>query len=147
GPDAVEELVAFCESKGLNRFALIADTNTYRALGQRVETALKGKNYDVTSVVLAGKEIIADEHYLTKGLVRATCGECTFLAGGSGTLTDITRFVSHRSGGAFISVPTAPSVDGFTSIGAPLVISGVKTTINCQSPIALFADLETLCNA
>ena len=56
----------------------------------------------------------------------------TFLAVGSGTITDITRFVSHRIAAEFISLPTAASVDGFTSIGAPMVIDGAKITVNCH---------------
>jgi glycerol-1-phosphate dehydrogenase [NAD(P)+] len=55
--------------------------------------------------------------------------------------------VSHRTRGQFISVPTAPSVDGFTSIGAPMIIEGVKKTVYCHAPIAIFADLNTLCAA
>jgi glycerol-1-phosphate dehydrogenase [NAD(P)+] len=73
--------------------------------------------------------------------------ERTFVAVGSGTITDITRFVSHRTRGQFISVPTAPSVDGFTSIGAPMIIEGVKKTVYCHAPVAIFADLNTLCAA
>jgi glycerol-1-phosphate dehydrogenase [NAD(P)+] len=38
-------------------------------------------------------------------------------------------------------------VDGFTSIGAPLVVEGLKKTYISQAPIALFADLPTLCKA
>jgi glycerol-1-phosphate dehydrogenase [NAD(P)+] len=38
-------------------------------------------------------------------------------------------------------------VDGFTSIGAPLVIGGTKRSYLCQGPAALFADLPTLCAA
>ncbi len=147
GSDAVAQLAQYCEEKGLNRFALIADENTYQALGEHVEHALKEQGADVVTIVLSGEEVIADEHYLVDAMVRAPLGDCTFLAVGSGTLTDIARFVSHRMGRAFISLPTAPSVDGFPSIGAPLVLSGVKTTILCQPPLAVFADLETLCHA
>jgi glycerol-1-phosphate dehydrogenase [NAD(P)+] len=38
-------------------------------------------------------------------------------------------------------------VDGFTSIGAPLVIGGTKRSYLCHGPAALFADLPTLCAA
>lgn len=147
GKDAVPSLLDYCETRGLRRFALIADHNTWRALGERVEQALKANHYDVTSIVLSGDEIIADERYLIQALLRAPLGECMFVSIGSGTLTDITRFVSHRSGRAFVALPTAPSVDGFTSIGAPLVLGGVKQTIICQPPTAVFADLDTLCAA
>jgi glycerol-1-phosphate dehydrogenase [NAD(P)+] len=147
GTEAVEKLVEYCQQHGLHHFALVADDNTYRALGERVESALTAQGYEITSIILRGDEIIADETYLVETLIRAPLGECTFLAVGSGTLTDITRFVSHRSGRAFISLPTAPSVDGFTSVGAPLVLRGFKDTINCQAPVALFADLDTLRSA
>jgi glycerol-1-phosphate dehydrogenase [NAD(P)+] len=147
GPDAVGHLLSYCEANKLNRFTLIADDNTFRALGQRVESALTGKGYSVTTIVLTGKEIVADEHYLVQVLVRASVEPSTFIAVGSGTLTDITRFTSHRMGHQFISMPTAPSVDGFASIGAPLVIGGVKETILCQAPTALFGDLDTLSSA
>jgi glycerol dehydrogenase-like iron-containing ADH family enzyme len=43
GTDALDKLVRYCENKHLNRFTLIADTNTYRALGERVESTLKAK--------------------------------------------------------------------------------------------------------
>jgi glycerol-1-phosphate dehydrogenase [NAD(P)+] len=44
-------------------------------------------------------------------------------------------------------VPTAPSVDGFASIGAPLIIHGVKISVYCQAPYAIFADINTLAHA
>jgi glycerol-1-phosphate dehydrogenase [NAD(P)+] len=119
GSEALPRLVQYCREQGLSRFALIADANTCRALGERVEAALTGEGCAVTPIVLTGEEIVADEHYLVDVLVRAPMDECTFLAVGSGTLTDIARFVSHRMGRPFISLPTAPSVDGFPSIGAP----------------------------
>ena len=147
GKDAVPQLLRFCRERSLDKFILVADQNTYRVLGESLEHALRVQGYDVIPVVLTGKEVIADEHYLIQVLLRADRQERTYLAVGSGTLTDITRFVSHRSRASFISVPTAPSVDGFTSPGAPLVIGGIKMTINCQPPIALFADLDVLCAA
>ncbi len=147
GRNAVEKLVQYCEDRCLNRFILVADANTYQAAGSRVESALKARGYEVTGIVLTGDEVIGDEHYLVQVLAHAPLGAATFLAVGSGTLTDITRFISHRTARSFISIPTAPSVDGFASIAAPLVISGVKQTLTCQAPIALFADLDILSNA
>ncbi len=147
GKNAISHLLDYVAAHSLNRFCIVADENTFPALGERVEAALKGKGYDVTSVVLEGHHIHTDEHQCMQVFIRAPLGPCTFIAVGSGTITDITRFVSHRTGRAFIGMPTAPSVDGFTSIGAPIILAGVKTTILCQPPLAVFADLETLANA
>lgn len=144
GHHAIEELIAYCTDHSLKRLTLVADENTYAALGQRVEAALRTQSFDLTIIVLPGEEVIADEAHLLRVLVGAPVAEQTFLAVGSGTITDITRFVSHRSRNNFISLPTAPSVDGFTSIGAPLVLDGIKQTIISQPPLAIFADLPTL---
>jgi glycerol-1-phosphate dehydrogenase [NAD(P)+] len=146
GRNAISELIRYCQAHRLDKFILVADQNTYAALGCSVEKVLKASQFDVISVILQG-EVIADEHYVLQVLTQADRENRTYLAVGSGTLTDISRFVSHRTRTDFISLPTAPSVDGFTSLGAPLVVEGLKQTFICHAPVALFADLETLCAA
>lgn len=147
GNQAVTEFIRYCKQHGLKDFLLVADENTYPALGKSVEEALRAVEMDVVTVVLKGQEVQANEYYLLRLLLDYDLKPRTFLAVGSGTITDITRFVSHRSGRDFISLPTAPSVDGFTSIGAPLVVGGLKQTIICQAPRAVYADLPTLAAA
>lgn len=147
GKDAVSQLIRFCEAHHLSRFMVVADQNTYPALGEMVASRLRQGGFDVSTVVLSGAEVVADEHYLVQVLLQADREDRVYLAVGSGTITDITRFISHRTKASFISLPTAPSVDGFTSIGAPLVIAGRKRTVIAQPPIAVFADLDTLCAA
>ncbi|MEW5720321.1 MAG: sn-glycerol-1-phosphate dehydrogenase [Chloroflexota bacterium] len=147
GKDAIAKLIQYCDSHQLAKFTLVADQNTYPILGQAVETALASRGLDVNTIVLTGKEIIADEYYIVQVLLRATREDRVYLAVGSGTLTDITRFVSHRTKATFISVPSAPSVDGFTSGTASLGIGKLKRTVNAHPPIAIFADLPTLCAA
>jgi glycerol-1-phosphate dehydrogenase [NAD(P)+] len=143
GRDALEQLLDFGRTLPSHPFTLIYDTNTYAALGQRVEAAIREADHDVTSILLTGEEVIADEKYLTQVLVQSPPGDQTYVAVGSGTITDIARYISYRTRNSFISVPTAPSVDGFMSTGAPLVVGGIKETYKAQAPIAVFADLQT----
>lgn len=147
GKETIARLIEFCEEKNYTKFLLVCDQNTYPVLGEAVENALLAQGYNVITACLTGKEVIADEHYLIQVLVKADREERIFLAVGSGTLTDISRFISFKTKTSFISLPTAASVDGFTSIGAPLVVEGLKKTHISQAPIALFADLPTLCRA
>ncbi len=147
GNQALEEFLRYCQRENLKEFLLVADENTYPVLGKSVDETLRAQGYDVVTVVLKGEEVLANEHYLVRVLLKYDRRERTFLAVGSGTITDITRFTSHRVGRGFVSLPTAPSVDGFTSIGAPLVVGGLKQTIICQPPLAVFADLPTLAAA
>ncbi|HML22384.1 MAG TPA: sn-glycerol-1-phosphate dehydrogenase [Aggregatilinea sp.] len=147
GQDAIERLVQFCATLPEPRLTMVADTNTYAALGERVESALKAAGLDVLPIVLRGEEVAADEKHLVEVLVKAPPVPQTFLAVGSGTITDIARYISYRTGNKFISVPTAASVDGFVSTGAPLVVGGIKDTYPSHGPYALFADLPTLVDA
>jgi glycerol-1-phosphate dehydrogenase [NAD(P)+] len=144
GPDAVRHLAAFCQDLPPQPITLVSDTNTYRALGERIEAALKQAGLPVNTIVLAGDEVIADEKYLIQTMVQTPPVDQVFVAVGSGTITDITRYVSFRTRNPFISAPTAASVDGFVSIGAPLVVGGLKDTYTAQGPIGVFADLPTL---
>ena len=147
GEQAVAEFISYCNSRNLSKFLLVSDKNTYTALGAIIEESLREQRADVSLVVLEGNEVVADEHYLTEVLRAADRQERTFLAVGSGTITDITRCVSHRTKASFISLPTAPSVDGYTSLYAPLVIGGFKQSVLCFSPLAVFADLRVLSEA
>jgi glycerol-1-phosphate dehydrogenase [NAD(P)+] len=144
---AVEHLVRFCDEQKRSKLFLVADPNTYKAQGEAVANALKAQGFDVKQILLTSKEVIADGEHVFAVMRALDQNERTFVAVGSGTITDITRFVSHRTRSQFISVPTAPSVDGFTSIGAPMIIEGVKKTVYCHAPVAIFADIRTLCAA
>lgn len=147
GPTAIESLIQYCRRPNHVRLLMVADRNTYAALGERVEAALRDAGFDLKTVLLTSDEVTADAHNILQILIAANNEGRTFLAVGSGTITDLTRFTSHRTGVPFISMPTAPSVDGFTSIGAPTIVRGVKKTLVSQPPAAIFVDIETLASA
>jgi glycerol-1-phosphate dehydrogenase [NAD(P)+] len=145
GPDAIGQVVAYADAQGMRRFHLVADENTWAALGQRAWEALRAHGAEVTPILLMGAFVAADEEQIVQLMLPAGGQpDRVYLAVGAGTITDITRFASHRMGRPFISLPTAPSVDAYTSINAPLLIRRLKETINAQAPLAVFADLETL---
>jgi len=147
GEDAVAALIQYCAAQGLRSFLLVADRNTYPVLGQKVEAALKGNGGDIRSVIFSDPAVVADEASIFQVLLQADNVERTYLVIGSGTLTDITRIVSHRTRCRFISVPTAPSVDGYTSPSASLVVRSSKGSVMAQPPVAVFADMPTLVTA
>jgi glycerol-1-phosphate dehydrogenase [NAD(P)+] len=147
GENALAPLLQFCNDGGLTDFLLVADGNTFPVLGKKVEAALQARGWDIRSVVFGEPEVVPEEEFIFQVLLQADQVERTYLAVGSGTLTDIVRIVSHRTRCRFISLPTAPSVDGFTSPSASLVVRRIKTTVMAQPPMAVFADLGTLAAA
>lgn len=70
-----------------------------------------------------------------------------FIACGSGSIHDITRFCAYEAGIEFISYPTAASVDGFVSGVAAMTMYGQKLTYPSASPTALFADPDVYSDA
>jgi len=146
GEDALGELVAYVRGRRWSHLAVVADENTWGALGQRAVSALSTASLSVHPIVLRG-DVIADEMHIVQVMVEAGSDPEAYVVVGSGTLTDIVRFISHRCRLPFISLPTAPSVDAYTSPGAPLILRRLKRTLICKPPEAIFADLPTLCQA
>lgn len=146
GGDANQQLIDFCREQRYQHLILVADQNTFAAAGQRVNAELTGAGFDIQNIVLDGA-VVPDESTLLRVLIQANVADSAFLAVGAGTINDITRFVSFKTGRPFISIPTAPSVDGFTSSVAALVIGGVKLTTPAKPPQAVFANSQVLVNA
>jgi hypothetical protein len=115
-------------ASGLARFTLVCDQNTYAVLGRQVESPVSPGNLSKLKPSSWKGSVGADERSLAEVLFKVDDCPSTYLAVGSGTITDIARFCSHRTRNPFISLPTAPSVDGYAlgdcSPGAGLVTPG-----------------------
>lgn len=147
GSDAIPHLIRFCERQRFGQFTLVADRNTYEVIGKRIADTWSGHRWGMQVILLSGEPVLADEYHIMRVLIRADHADRVYLAVGSGTITDIVRFVSFATRTRFISVPTAPSVDAFSSNIAALAIGKWKQTITAQPPLAVFADLDTLASA
>ncbi|QHZ47994.1 sn-glycerol-1-phosphate dehydrogenase [Bacillus sp. NSP9.1] len=144
-----EELPEYVKSAGFQKAAIICDETTEQIAGKRLLHLLKSTVRTVPVKLKANEagDVTADETTLVSALISVPMDTDVLIAAGSGTIHDIVRFCACQRGIPFISVPTAPSVDGFTSAGAPLILKGKKQTIQTVAPLALFADLEILRNA
>ncbi|WP_063795748.1 sn-glycerol-1-phosphate dehydrogenase [Paenibacillus sp. Soil750] len=148
--DALATVVDYVREAGYEEITLVADANTYAVAGNKLRSLLEDGQVKVGTCVIRENgmgEVAADEEAIVQLMLDTSLTSKVLIAVGSGTLHDIVRFVSHRTNRPFLSVPTAPSVDGFASVGAPLIVRGFKTTIPCSAPEAIFADLGLLAAA
>lgn len=144
---ALQNISVFLKKRQHKHIVIVYDANTKQAAGNDVAYQLSETDFTVTRVELQAnkhQQVIADEPSLVQLLIEAPNEADVILAVGSGTIHDIVRFVSYKMSIPFISVPTAASVDGFTSKGAPLIFKGFKQTIQATSPIAVFADIDII---
>ena len=131
---------AYTES---GKVTMVCDENTYKAAGQAL--AAQYPFYD--TVILRAEGLHANDDAVAELDRRLKPDTDLLVAVGGGTVHDITRYVGHRRDLNFISVPTAPSVDGFTSGVASMTFGGTKVTSTARAPIAMLADTEVLRNA
>lgn len=144
---ALIKVTPYLKTNNYKNVVVVVDQYTYQAAGEKIEKLLEKEKIRFKTVVLQENQhgqVLANEQTLVQLLVETPPDADALLAVGSGTIHDTVRFVGHKMEKAFISIPTAASVDGFTSKGAPLILRGVKTTIQTASPVAVFADLDVL---
>ncbi len=126
------------------RLALVSDARTYDAIGARTERALRGA-FDVTGLVLPGTPLADDA--TVASLQTATSGYDALIAIGSGTINDLTKYVSALDRKPYAVFATAPSMNGYTSLTASITQHGHKLTLPAQAPTGAFFDLEVLAAA
>ena len=145
GKDALYDLPRFAKELGFHSLYLICDPITYDIAGRRCMEILAQANVPSTIRIL--------DH---TGFDEATVGELVFympkecdlmVAVGTGSINDMTRFLSCRMGRPFFTVATAAPMDGFASALAVLNINHFKTSVNAQTPTAIIGDTEILKNA
>ncbi|MFB5678182.1 sn-glycerol-1-phosphate dehydrogenase [Paenibacillus terreus] len=147
---ALNEIAPYLRRQDYSHVTVVNDEHTFRAAGGRVLSDLRAASLQADEIRLQGNsagDVIADEAYIVKVLLGVADTSHAVLAIGSGTIHDLVRFVCYKMGLPFISVPTAASVDGFTSAGAPLIVDGTKQTFQAVAPEAIFADLSVLAAA
>lgn len=140
---AVARLTELCSA--YKSVILVCDENTYAAGGKRVEEALSGKK--ITKVEFDGKTVlIPDERAIAR--VNESLGDAEIIiALGSGVIQDLCKYVSHFSGIPYIDVATAPSMDGYASDGAAMILKGMKETVKAGLPRAIVCDVDILKDA
>ncbi len=140
---AVARLTELCE--GYGSALVVADENTYAAGGEAVMAALCDKK--ISRVVFDGRTVlIPDERAIER--VNENLGSAEIIiALGSGVIQDLCKYVSHFSGIPYIDVATAPSMDGYASDGAAMILKGMKETVKAGLPLAIVCDVDILKNA
>lgn len=148
GSGVMQELPGILRDLGASHIFLVADNYTYEAAGRQVEQLLDqaGLAYH-KRVFQTETPLVPNEYALGSVLAAMTSQDDMLLAVGSGTLNDVTKYVSARTGVPYVIAATAPSMDGYASTVAPTILDGFKTTLPAVYPAAIVADVDILKDA
>lgn len=149
GANIIDNCVNYINARNFGKNAvLVADNNTYRIAGRKVESLLQESGYNISLCLLERDgELEPDESALGEILYAMEKGTNFLIAVGSGSINDLTRYVAVNTKLPFVSVGTAPSMDGYTSVVAPLLNRGLKINKPATYPKVLICDLEIMRNA
>ncbi len=129
---------------------IVADENTMAAAGRRVAELLARAGIPVAgTLVFPARPTLHAELEKAREVARAVreAEKAIPVAVGAGTINDLTKRAAFELERPYLCVPTAASVDGFTSYGAALLSGGFKKTFPCPAPRAVVADTEVLAAA
>ncbi len=143
GENVLQKLPEICAP--FSRLLLVADGNTYPLCGERVKAVLGEK---IASEMIFGKELVVPNEHAIEKIEEKLLADTDLIIGvGSGVINDLCKHVSFTHGMRYIIVATAPSMDGYASVGAALILNEMKVTTNARVPYAIVAEDAVLCTA
>ena len=165
----------FVEHFAGRKAVVVADVNTWVVLGEKVYENFVQAGIPTDKYIIDKKEFHADWKYVemvdliiegrfdeAKAIEIATDYEdtdpqllmkdaCTdfnvLVSVGSGVINDLCKLASFHHGQSYLCLPTAASVDGYSSFGASITYQKSKQTFNCPAPVAIVADIDVIAAA
>ncbi|MCR4564746.1 MAG: sn-glycerol-1-phosphate dehydrogenase [Bacteroidales bacterium] len=154
---------------------VVADVHTWPVLGEKVYKLLMQAGVSAEKYIIekeefhaewkyvemvdklvegdlsAAKSIERDEHHIeadAEKAFRPTSDDYFILVSvGSGVINDLCKLCSHHHGQSYLTLPTAASVDGYSSFGASISYQHSKQTFSCPAPVAILADTDVIAAA
>lgn len=143
--DAISKLPEMLRDFQFKKALVVADLHTYEVAGKVVESVLGEEKFSYKTFIFQElEELVPDEVAVGKLLIQVEKDIDVIVTIGTGTLNDLAKFVSHKVGIPAIIVATAPSMDGFASTGAALIVDNLKTSFECVCPKGIIGDITIL---
>ncbi len=142
--DALSHLADLCVN--YRSIVLVADNNTYPLCGEQVERIL-GEALAQT-VVFHREGVLVPNEQAVAELENAVTEKTDLLIGvGAGVINDLCKYVSFQHKLPYYIIATAPSMDGYASTGAAMIMENMKITYAAHVPTAVLADVDILKDA
>lgn len=145
GSGVIEKLPAYCA--GYQKILLVADQNTYRVAGKDAAAVL-GDQIAAQKIFETGKGVLIPDEQAVAAVEAVFPSYCDLVLGvGSGVINDLCKYVSFQHDLPYYIVATAPSMDGYASVGAAMILGGMKETVSARPPKAILGDPKVLAKA
>lgn len=128
------------------KILLVADTNTYAACGDEIRAQVGDK---LESLLVYERDglLIPNEETVEEMQAKLTDETDLIVGIGSGVIQDTCKYVSHKAKLPYAIVATAPSMDGYASVGAAMIMGGMKVTYSAHVPQIIIGDIDVIKDA
>ncbi|MCL2628805.1 MAG: iron-containing alcohol dehydrogenase [Oscillospiraceae bacterium] len=147
GTGVINTVADWVLSCGYKNILVVCDPNTHRVAGEFVIAALRNAEITVSECRFIENEPLPDEYSVGFVLSSYTPDVDLIMGVGSGTINDICTYIGAQVGCPSAIVGTAPSMDGYASLGSAMLFGGIKVTPMTQCPVAIFCDIDILAAA
>ena len=125
---------------------IIADIHTWPVLGEKVHGLFVQAGIPTGKFIIMEEEFHAEWEYIEMVDKELDDGSVA-VSVGSGVINDLCKLCSHHHGQQYLTLPTAASVDGYSSFGASISYQNSKQTFSCPAPVAVIADIDVIAAA
>ena len=146
-PALGEKMYAMLAEAGVTTEKYIIDKEEFHAEWKYVEMVdllVEGKLAEAKAIEQDDKHVEADAE---KAFKPASENYFILVSVGSGVINDLCKLCSHHHGQSYLTLPTAASVDGYSSFGASISYQRAKQTFSCPAPVAIIADTDVIAAA
>jgi glycerol-1-phosphate dehydrogenase [NAD(P)+] len=155
GSDVYRKIPALLNDRfGSTRVFFIADENTMQAAGNSLELLLLRDGIDIAGKYIFSADPRLHGEYRYVEVIKNEIKKLNNssqppvpLAVGAGTINDLVKLAAFEISLPYICIPTAASVDGYTSFGSALLKDGYKQTLSCDAPLSIVADTDVMLRA
>ncbi|MBP3634473.1 MAG: sn-glycerol-1-phosphate dehydrogenase [Oscillospiraceae bacterium] len=121
---------------------LVADENTNAVCGEQVRDLL-GRKLTRSLILHRDGVVIPNEEAIAE-VEKELDGIDLIVGVGSGVIQDLCKYVSFYHKLPYGIVCTAPSMDGYASVGAAMITDNMKITYSCHVPHIIIGDVDVL---
>ena len=144
---AIKKVPGLVGKYGHSRPLVVCDHNTYDAAAAELCSELESAGIEYDLLVFEG-DVVPAEPAIGELALNVKADTDLIIAVGTGSINDVCKYVSWVAKIEYFIVGTAPSMDGFASVGASIIYRGLKnSSFATHSAQVIIGDTTVLAKA
>ncbi len=141
GEGVIDFLYDFLNEEKVNKVLYVTDSNLYNLYGNDIIKSFNESSIDYQLLIIENDTLLEELVAIAYEIIN----DIQFIVGvGGGSIIDRVKYISYLRKTPWISVPTAPSNDGFASPISSLYVKKTRVSMPAKTPYGIIVDTEIL---